>query len=97
MFFIFTDPIPIQPLDIVIAVDSSACFRDQLSRMTRWLTKLVKGISRSHELEFGNAKVRLSLMLVSERGFSFKTDTDTAKVLLLLRSFTPLGCVVLND
>jgi len=55
------------PLDLVLAVDSSACFRDQHSRMIRWLVKLVRRISRDSELQFGAGNIRLSLMQFSDQ------------------------------
>lgn len=51
-------------MDLVLAVDSSACFRDQHSRMIRWLVKLVRRISRDSDLQFGNGDIRLALMQV---------------------------------
>jgi len=54
------------PLDMVLAVDSSACFRDQHSRMIRWLVKLVRRISRDEALQFGAENVRLSIMQFSD-------------------------------
>ena len=52
---------------MVLAVDSSACFRDQHSRMIRWLVKLVRRISRDEALQFGAENVRLSIMQVKRR------------------------------
>jgi len=58
---------PVKPaIDIILAVDSSACFRDFYSSMIHWMIKLVRRISRDGEqLEFGDDHVRLSLMLFS--------------------------------
>jgi len=65
-------------LDLVLAVDSSACFRDQHSRMIRYLTKLVKRISRDDELTFGADNIRLALMQFSDQ-IKFPIEFDAFK------------------
>jgi len=65
-------------LDLVLAVDSSACFRDQHSRMIRYLTKLVKRISRDDELTFGENNIRLALMQFSDQ-IKFPIEFDSFK------------------
>jgi len=65
-------------LDLVLAVDSSACFRDQHSRMIRYLTKLVKRISRDDDLTFGADNIRLALMQFSDQ-IKFPIEFDSFK------------------
>ena len=50
--------------DIVIGVDSSACFRDYHSRMNRFMKKLVRRIGRTDRIQYGGRKTRLALMQV---------------------------------
>lgn len=51
--------------DIIVAVDSSACFRDHHRRMKQFLQKLVGEIHRSNDFRFGIDKTRLAIMQFS--------------------------------
>jgi len=54
------------PNDILVAVDSSACFRDHHRRMMKFLSKLVHRVGRETELEYsGHDGSRLGLMQFS--------------------------------
>jgi len=54
------------PNDILVAVDSSACFRDHHRRMMKFLSKLVHRIGREEQLEYSGASgTRLGLMQFS--------------------------------
>lgn len=59
-----TAPPPPCVNDVIVAVDSSACFRDHHGRMMRFLKKLVRKIGRNEEIEYGSTKTRLGLMQV---------------------------------
>ena len=66
LFFYFTAiTAPKCPNDILVAVDSSACFRDHHRRMMKFLSKLVHRVGREEELEYsGSEGTRLGLMQV---------------------------------
>jgi len=70
------------PVDVVLAVDSSACFRDHHSRMTRYMTKLIKRIGRDQELSLvGSGNLRISVLQFSDiikNPVPFKDSTDGA-------------------
>jgi len=50
--------------DLIVAVDSSACFRDHHGRMMRFLKKLVRKIGRTDGIQYGGTQTRLGLMQV---------------------------------
>uniref|UniRef100_H2ZBS5 VWFA domain-containing protein n=1 Tax=Ciona savignyi TaxID=51511 RepID=H2ZBS5_CIOSA len=51
--------------DIIVAVDSSACFRDHHSKMMRFLRRLVRKIGRTPNIQYGGDETRLGLMQFS--------------------------------
>lgn len=51
--------------DIIVAIDSSACFRDYFRRMKQFLQRLVGEIHRRGECKFGLHKTRLAIMQVT--------------------------------
>ena len=51
--------------DIILGIDSSACYRDEWSRMIGFLKKLATLIGRSDELYYGTDGSRLGVIEVS--------------------------------
>ncbi|XP_078481348.1 collagen alpha-1(XIV) chain-like [Ciona intestinalis] len=51
--------------DIIMAVDSSACFRDHHAKMMRFLRKLVRRIGRTENIQYGGTETRLGIMQFS--------------------------------
>ena len=66
MFSCCVNPAIVVPCqnDIVIGVDSSACFRDYHSKMNRFMKKLVRRIGRTERIPYGERTTRLALMQV---------------------------------
>ncbi|CAK8696690.1 unnamed protein product [Clavelina lepadiformis] len=81
---------PLCANDVVMAVDSSACFRDYYSRMMRFLRKLVRRIGRTPNIQYGGDETRLSLMQFSSdivfplelSSFEHYTNPSTKKGIL---------------
>ena len=57
-------PQPKCPNDVIVAIDSSACFRDHHSRTTKFLKRLVRRIGRADTTKYGKEGTRLALMQV---------------------------------
>ena len=66
-FFFSVFPQPVCPIDIVIAIDNSACFRDHHGKMMRFIKKLVRRIGRSKTIYYGAEATRLALMQVCKK------------------------------
>ena len=62
---VFIEKPPTCENDIMIGVDSSACYRDYHSRMNRFMKKLVRRIGRTDPIAYGGGRTRLALMQAS--------------------------------